>query len=62
MAKLDREFETNKCDTSMVSRHYVIGQDVGLSGTPAIVLENGMLISGYVPAAALKSRIAAASE
>lgn len=62
MAKLDREFETNKCDTSMLSRHYLIGQDVGLSGTPAIVLDNGTLIAGYVPAAALKARIAAASE
>jgi thiol:disulfide interchange protein DsbC len=62
MAKLDREFETNKCDASMLSRHYLIGQDIGLSGTPAIVLDNGTLISGYLPAAALKARIAASSE
>jgi thiol:disulfide interchange protein DsbC len=62
MAKLDREFETNKCDASMLSRHYLLGQDIGLSGTPAIVLDNGTLIGGYVPAAALKSRIAAASQ
>lgn len=62
MAKLDREFETNECDASMLSRHYVLGQDIGLSGTPAIVLENGTLIGGYVPAATLKARIAAASQ
>ena len=49
MAKLDREFPTNKCDASMVQEHYVLGRDVGLTGTPAIVLEDGSLISGYLP-------------
>jgi thiol:disulfide interchange protein DsbC len=48
MAKLDRDFPTNKCDASMVQEHYVIGRDVGLTGTPAIVLEDGTLISGYL--------------
>lgn len=57
MAKLDREFQTSKCDTSMISKHYVLGQDIGLSGTPAIVLEDGTLIGGYLPPAMLKARI-----
>jgi thiol:disulfide interchange protein DsbC len=48
MAKLDRDFQTNKCDASMVQEHYVIGRDVGLTGTPAIVLDDGTLIAGYV--------------
>ena len=48
MAKLDRKFETSACDASMVQDHYVIGRDVGLSGTPAIVLADGTLIGGYV--------------
>jgi thiol:disulfide interchange protein DsbC len=48
MAKLDREFPTNKCDASIVQDHYVMGRDVGLSGTPAIVLEDGTLIGGYI--------------
>ena len=48
MAKLDRDFETNKCDASTVQDHYVMGRDVGLTGTPAIVLEDGTLISGYL--------------
>ncbi len=60
MAKLDREFQTAKCDASMVSKHYVLGQDIGLTGTPAIVLEDGTLIGGYVPPAMLKSRIESA--
>ena len=48
MAKMDRDFPTNSCDASIVQQHYVIGRDVGLSGTPAIVLEDGTLIGGYV--------------
>lgn len=50
LAKLDREFETRACDEHVVSTHYAMGQDVGLRGTPAIVLEDGTLISGYLPA------------
>lgn len=57
MAKLDREFETSKCDASIVQRHYAMGRDVGLSGTPAIVLEDGTLISGYLPPDQLKARL-----
>ncbi len=59
MAKLDREFQTSKCDASMISKHYVMGQDIGLNGTPAIVLEDGTLINGYVGAASLRARIEA---
>ena len=56
-AKLDRAFETNKCDASMVSDHYMLGRDIGLTGTPAIVLEDGTLIGGYLPPAALVMRL-----
>lgn len=48
MAKLDREFPTAACDASIVQDHYVMGRDVGLNGTPAIVLEDGTLIGGYL--------------
>ena len=48
LAKLDQTFETHSCDSSTVSDHYAIGQDVGLRGTPAIVLEDGTLFSGYL--------------
>ena len=48
MAKLDRDFPTAACDASMIQDHYVIGRDVGLNGTPAIVLEDGTLIGGYL--------------
>ncbi len=57
MAKLDREFDSSSCDSSIVQDHYVIGRDVGLSGTPAIVLGDGTLIGGYLPPDQLKARL-----
>ena len=59
LAKLDKEYPTHTCDSSIVSNHYLIGQDVGLRGTPAIVLQDGTLFSGYLPAAQLKEAILA---
>jgi thiol:disulfide interchange protein DsbC len=60
-AKLDREFQTSKCDASMLTRHYSLGQDIGLSGTPAIVLEDGKMIEGYMAPAALGARLKTAA-
>jgi thiol:disulfide interchange protein DsbC len=57
MAKLDRKFETSKCDASIVQHHYLMGQDVGLAGTPAILLDDGTLIAGYVPPQQLKAQL-----
>ena len=57
MAKLDRKFETSACDASIVQNHYVIGRDVGLSGTPAIVFADGTLIAGYMPPDQLASQL-----
>lgn len=56
-AKQDRAFETSECDASIIREHYAMGQDVGLSGTPAIVLEDGTLIAGYLPADALAEQL-----
>ena len=61
-AKLDQEFPTRTCDASIVSKHYLIGQDVGLRGTPAIVIGDGTLFSGYMPADQLKQAIVASGE
>jgi thiol:disulfide interchange protein DsbC len=57
LAKLDREFESSSCDASIVQDHYVLGQEVGLAGTPAIVLDDGEMIAGYMPPDALKMRL-----
>lgn len=58
-AKLDEDFETHSCDPSVISTHYAMGQDVGLRGTPAIVMEDGTLLSGYMPPAQLVEALAA---
>ncbi len=60
-AKLGRDFETTQCDASMINKHYTLGQGVGLSGTPAIVFEDGTLVGGYLPPAALSARLESAS-
>ncbi len=57
LAKLDKEFETHSCDSSAVQHHYVLGRDVGLTGTPAIVLDDGTLIGGYVTPDQLKAQL-----
>lgn len=60
-AKMDRKFATTKCETGTLTRHYSLGRDIGLTGTPAIVLENGTLIGGYLSPEALSMRIDSAS-
>lgn len=62
LAKLDKAFQSESCDASIVSSHYLLGQDVGLRGTPAIIFENGELVSGYVPADQLSERLASISK
>lgn len=62
LAKLDQEFQSRDCDASMVSTHYLMGQDIGLKGTPAIVFENGQLVSGYVSAQRLSEQLASLGE
>ena len=37
--------------------HYNLGRDVGVTGTPAIMLDNGELLPGYIPADKLKELI-----
>ena len=40
-----------------VAKQYEIGQQVGVTGTPAIVTAGGNLLPGYLPAAELAARI-----
>ena len=56
-AKADRKFASTNCDSSMIDNHYSLGQEVGLTGTPAIVFDDGTLISGYLPPDQLKARL-----
>ncbi|MDH3621799.1 MAG: DsbC family protein [Gammaproteobacteria bacterium] len=60
-AKLGKEFESQRCDASMLTRHYSLGQDIGLNGTPAIIFDDGTMIAGYLAPAALSMRLEMAS-
>ena len=37
------------CKGSPVARQYALGREVGVRGTPAILLENGEMLPGYLP-------------
>lgn len=52
LAKSRQEVPAAECDNP-VAKQYALGQMIGVSGTPAIVLANGKLIPGYQPAAQL---------
>jgi thiol:disulfide interchange protein DsbC len=45
-----------------VLAEYQLGQQLGLRGTPMIVLADGEVVNGYVPAAALSAQLAARAE
>jgi thiol:disulfide interchange protein DsbC len=40
---------TKTCGPTPVAQEYALGQSIGVRGTPAIVTENGAIISGYMP-------------
>jgi thiol:disulfide interchange protein DsbC len=48
-AKAGKELERKSC-RNPVKEHMELGNLIGVTGTPTILLENGELISGYVPA------------
>lgn len=54
-AKERRPIEPKTCENP-IEKQYVLGQDVGVTGTPALVTASGRLIPGYMPA----DRLAAA--
>lgn len=49
LAKSRQEVPAAECENP-VAEQYALGQMVGVTGTPAIVLANGKLIPGYQPA------------
>lgn len=53
-AKSGEKLAEKNCDNP-IERHYKLGSLIGLRGTPALVLENGQLIPGFVPPARLSA-------
>ncbi len=57
-AKRGEELSKPKsCSNTPVAQEYQLGEDVGVRGTPAIVLENGEMLPGYLPPAQLAAHL-----
>lgn len=48
-AKAGQSVPSKDCKSPVIS-HYKMGEQLGISGTPALVLESGQIVPGYVPA------------
>ncbi len=51
--KAGKLVSTAVCENNPVAKHLDLGQSIGVTGTPAIVLMDGTMIPGYKPAADL---------
>ena len=52
LAKSGAEIETLVCDNP-IKKHLALAREIGIGGTPAIILETGEILPGYVPVAKL---------
>ncbi len=48
-AKNNNKVVPKKCDNAPVAEQFMLGKKLGVSGTPAILLEDGHLMPGYAP-------------
>jgi thiol:disulfide interchange protein DsbC len=55
-AKAGEVIDEKTCDNPVQS-HMALGQSVGVNGTPAVFLENGDMLPGYVPAARMAAQL-----
>jgi thiol:disulfide interchange protein DsbC len=61
-AKLGEDLKTKACKDNPVARSYALGQQFALQGTPAILLADGELLSGYEPPDVLLKDLQAAAK
>lgn len=47
-AKLGKKLDLRKCPASPVAHDYKLGQTLGITGTPGVVLDTGELVLGYL--------------
>ncbi|MCK4705980.1 MAG: thioredoxin fold domain-containing protein, partial [Gammaproteobacteria bacterium] len=52
LAKSGTKIEALKCDNP-IQNHLALARQIGIRGTPAIILETGEMLPGYVPVAKL---------
>ncbi|MCW9047724.1 MAG: DsbC family protein [Gammaproteobacteria bacterium] len=56
LAKGGKEIEKKNCDNP-ISQHQALATEIGIRGTPAIMLESGTILPGYVPSAKLLQQL-----
>jgi thiol:disulfide interchange protein DsbC len=56
-AKLGEPLHVKLCTHTPVPREYQLGQELGVVGTPSIILSNGDLLSGYISPADLAQTV-----
>lgn len=49
-AKAGKDVEAKDCGLTPVGDHFLLGRELGVSGTPAIIFEDGNMLPGYLPA------------
>ena len=57
LQKKGEEPKTSLCQDHPVINHYLLGQKLEITGTPAIISESGVLYPGYVSASDLFERL-----
>lgn len=56
-----KEVPKPACDTKVVDEHIKLGEKLGISGTPALIFQNGRKVSGYINAETIKKLIDSSS-
>ena len=51
--KVGVDLPINDCPDNPIAAQYQLGQDMGVTGTPAIITSSGLMIPGYRPASDL---------
>ncbi len=57
LAKRDVPLQAKPCANNPVARHYALGRDFDLKGTPAIVMASGEMLPGYLPPTLLAQKL-----
>jgi thiol:disulfide interchange protein DsbC len=59
LTKMKQGIDVNlsTCQDNPVESHYLLGQKIGITGTPAIIKSNGELLPGYLPPEELITRL-----
>ncbi len=55
-AKQGEQLKEVKC-TNPIAKHFILGNDMGINGTPAIVTAQGDMMPGYLPPRVLKRQL-----